>query len=74
VVTTETGEEHVEEHTEEVEEEVLLKYVPKGNHKWYVSVILYNFQFLTDLCRTTFEVDSSDSSAPTLKVRRSAIK
>lgn len=34
VTVTETGEEHVDEYIEEVPEENLLKYVPKGNHKW----------------------------------------
>ncbi|QRV85899.1 hypothetical protein RhiJN_13917 [Ceratobasidium sp. AG-Ba] len=34
VTVAETGEEVVEEYIEEIEEEKLLKYVPKGNHKW----------------------------------------
>lgn len=36
-VVSEAGEESVEEYTEEVEEETLIKYVPSGKHKWYVS-------------------------------------
>lgn len=70
-VVSETGYESEEEYAEEVEEETLLKYVPNGNHKWYVFSRLFLRAAALDLhhsCRTTFEVDSTNPQAPTLKV------